>query len=54
MYAPEMLKKLVVTIQAIQKELSGTEAEKVAAAQEAYRELLDGFYEEYQIGRAHV
>jgi len=48
MYSPESLKNLVVTIQAIQKEFNGTEAEKVEAAQKAYRELLDDFYEEYQ------
>ena len=48
MYSPESLKTLVVTILAIKKELNGTETEKVTAAQEAYRELLDDFYEEYQ------
>ena len=48
MYSPESLKELVVTIQAIKNELNGTAFEKVTAAKEAYRELLDDFYEEYQ------
>ena len=48
MYSPELLQDLLVTIRCIQKELSGSDAEKVKAAQEAYQELLDGFYEEYQ------
>jgi len=42
------LKDLLVTILSIQKELKGSDAEKVKVAQEAYRELLDDFYEEYQ------
>jgi hypothetical protein len=41
-------KDLLATIQCLQKELAGSDLEKVNAAQEAYRELLDGFYEEYQ------
>ena len=44
----ELLKDLLVTIQCLQKELAGSDIEKVKVAQEAYRELLDGFYEEYQ------
>ena len=48
MYSPELLQDLLVTILCIQKELRGSDAEKVKAAQEAYQELLDGFYEEYQ------
>ncbi|MBU2578092.1 hypothetical protein KKA69_04655 [Patescibacteria group bacterium] len=47
MSTPELLKDLLVTIQCLQKELSGSDAEKVKVAQEAYHELLDGFYEEY-------
>jgi hypothetical protein len=39
---------LLATIQCLQKELAGSDAEKVKVAQVAYRELLDGFYEEYQ------
>jgi Tfp pilus assembly protein PilF len=48
MSTPELLKDLLVTILSIQKELKGSDFEKVKAAQEAYHELLDGFYEEYQ------
>ena len=48
MTTPELLKDLLVTILCIQKELTGSDAEKVKVAQEAYQELLDGFYEEYQ------
>jgi hypothetical protein len=48
MYSPELLQDLLVTILCIQKELRGSDAEKIKAAQEAYQELLDGFYEEYQ------
>jgi len=48
MSSPELLKDLLVTIQCIKKELAGSDAEKVKVAQEAYHELLDGFYEEYQ------
>ena len=48
MSTPELLKDLLVTIQCLQKELAGSDAEKVKVAQEAYHELLDGFYEEYQ------
>ena len=47
MSTPELLKDLLVTIQCLQKELAGSDAEKVKVAQDAYRELLDGFYEEY-------
>ena len=32
----------------LKKELTGSGAEKVTVAQEAYQELLEGFYEEYQ------
>ena len=48
MYKPELLKDLLITIQCLQKELAGSDAEKVRVAQEAYDELLDDFYEEYQ------
>jgi len=48
MYTAELLKDLLVTIQCLQKELTGSDTEKIKIAQEAYRELLDGFYEEYQ------
>lgn len=48
MSTPELLKDLLVTILSIQKELSGSDPERIMVAQEAYRELLDGFYEEYQ------
>jgi hypothetical protein len=48
MSTPELLKDLLVTILSLQKELAGSDAEKVRIAQEAYGELLDDFYEEYQ------
>ena len=48
MYSPELLNDLLITILSIQKELKGSDIEKVKAAQEAYQELLDDFYEEYQ------
>jgi hypothetical protein len=48
MYKPELLKDLLITIQCLKKELAGSDAEKVKVAQEAYQELLDGFYEEYE------
>ncbi|MEI7672670.1 MAG: hypothetical protein WCK00_11220 [Deltaproteobacteria bacterium] len=32
----------------LKKELTGSDAEKVTVAQEAYQELLEGYYEEYQ------
>ena len=48
MYSSELLQDLLITIQCIQKELKGLDAEKVKAAQEAYQELLEGFHEEYQ------
>jgi len=48
MSTPELLKDLLVTIQCLQKELAGSDAEKVKVAQETYQELLDGFYEAYQ------
>ena len=48
MTTPELLKDLLITIQCLKKELAGSDAEKVNVAQEAYQELLDGFYEEYQ------
>jgi hypothetical protein len=48
MSTPELLKGLLVTILCIQKELNGSDMEKIKAAQEAYRELLDVFYEDYQ------
>ena len=37
-----------ITVQCLQKELAGSDGEKVKVAQEAYQELLDGFYEEYR------
>lgn len=48
MSTPELLKDLLVAILSIQKVLADPENQKFRAAQEAYRELLDGFYEEYQ------
>jgi hypothetical protein len=48
MSTPDLLRDLLVTIQCLKKELAGSDAEKVKVAQEAYQELLDGFYEEYQ------
>jgi hypothetical protein len=48
MSPPELLKNLLITIQCLQKELAGSDAEKVNVAQEAYQELLDGFYEDHQ------
>jgi hypothetical protein len=48
MSTPELLKDLLITILSIQKELAVSDANKGKIAQEAYRELLDGFYEEYQ------
>ena len=48
MYSPELLQDLLVTIRCIQNVLQGSDVEKVKAAQEAYQELLDDFYEEYQ------
>jgi hypothetical protein len=51
MYSPELLKDLLITIQCLKKELAGSDAEKVKIAQEAYHELLDGFYEGYLDGR---
>jgi len=43
----DLLKDRLITIQCLKKELTGSDAEKVKVAQDAYRELLDGFYEEY-------
>ena len=48
MYSPELLKDLLITIQCLKKELDGSDAEKVKVAQEAYQELLEGFYKEYE------
>jgi hypothetical protein len=48
MFTPELLKDLLITILCIQKELNGFDPEKVKVAQDAYRELPAGFYEEYQ------
>ena len=48
MYSPQLLQDLHITIQSIQKELKGSDAEKVKIAQEAYQELLDDFFEEYR------
>jgi hypothetical protein len=44
----ELLKDLHITIQCLKKELTGDDVERVEAAQEAYEELLNDFYEEYQ------
>lgn len=38
-------KDIQVTIQCLKKERAGSDVEKVMVAQEAYYELLDGFYE---------
>ena len=48
MYSPELLNDLLITITCIQKKLKGSDIEKVKVAQEAYKELLDDFYDEYQ------
>ena len=47
MYRPELLNDLLITIYSIKQELAGSDVDKVNVAQEAYQELLDGFYEEY-------
>jgi hypothetical protein len=43
-----LLKDLLITIQCLKKGLTGYDAGKAKVAQEAYQELLDEFYEEYQ------
>lgn len=48
MSSPELLQDLLATILNLQKELAGSDPDKFSDAQEAYRELLDDFYEEYQ------
>lgn len=48
MYNPELLNDILITILRIQKELKGSDIEKVKVAKEAYDELLDDFYDEYQ------
>ncbi|MCJ7821192.1 MAG: hypothetical protein MUP53_08310 [Bacteroidales bacterium] len=48
MYSPELLKDLMITDQCLKKEFAGSDADKVNVAQEAYHELLGGFYEEHQ------
>ena len=48
MYRPELLKDLLIIIQCLKKERVGSDGENVTVAQEAYQELLEGFYEEYQ------
>lgn len=48
MSTPELLKDLLVTILSIQKVLADPENERFRTAQEAYHELLEGFYEEYR------
>jgi hypothetical protein len=48
MYSPELLNDLLITVLCIQKEMKGSEIEKVKVAQEAYQELLNDFYEEYE------
>ncbi len=44
----DSLKDLHIAIQCLKKELEGADEERVEAAQEAYEELLDDFYDEYQ------
>lgn len=48
MSTPELLKDLLITIQCLKKKLMGSDTEKVKVAQDAYQELLDGFYEKNQ------
>jgi hypothetical protein len=48
MYSPELLNDILITILCIQKELKGSDIEKITVAKEAYDELLDDFYDEYQ------
>ena len=48
MYSPELLNDLLIAILCIQKELKGSDIEKVKVAQVAYQELLDDFYDEYE------
>jgi hypothetical protein len=43
----ESLQNLHIALQCLQKELKGSDEERVEAAQEAYQELLDDFCEEY-------
>ncbi|MHB8909936.1 MAG: hypothetical protein ACYDAA_13770 [Syntrophales bacterium] len=43
----ESLKDLHIAIQCLRQELNGADEERVEAAQEAYRELLDDFSEGY-------
>ena len=47
MSTPELLKDLLVTVQCLKKEPAGSDAGREKEAQEAYRALLDQFYEEY-------
>lgn len=54
MYSPELLNDLLITVRCIQKELTGSDTEKVRASQEAYQELLDDFYDEYQDKLARI
>lgn len=44
----ELLNDLLITVKCLKNELQGSDMGKVKVAQEAYRELLDGFYEEYR------
>jgi hypothetical protein len=48
MPTPELLQGLLVTIECLKRELTGSDIEKVKVAQEAYQELLYGFHEEYK------
>jgi hypothetical protein len=48
MPTPELLQGLLVTIECLKRELTGSDMEKVKVAQEAYKELLEGFHEEYK------
>jgi hypothetical protein len=44
----ELLKGLLITIECLKRELTGSDIEKVKVAKEAYQELLEGFHEEYK------
>jgi hypothetical protein len=48
MPTPELLQGLLVTIECLKRELTGSDIEKVKVAKEAYQELLEGFHEEYK------
>jgi Tfp pilus assembly protein PilF len=44
----DLLQELLVTVECLKKELTVSDVEKVKVAQEAYHELLEGFFEEYK------